>query len=72
PDPYSVAGTGSTGAAYAAPSYEQQYTYDQQQPQHQPQAAALDETSFFDTSMIDLEQLRQYEQGQGHGQGQGR
>ncbi|MCT4354181.1 ATP synthase F0 subunit B [Streptomyces sp. Je 1-79] len=69
PDPYSVAGTGSAGAAYAA-SYEQQYAYDQQ-PQHQPQpqAAALDETSFFDTSMIDLEQLRQYEQGHGHGQG---
>ncbi|MBT2897175.1 ATP synthase F0 subunit B [Streptomyces sp. McG3] len=40
----------------------------QQQPQ-QPQAAgqqdggALDETSLFDTSMIDLEQLRRYEQG---------
>lgn len=53
-------------------AYQQQYTYDQQsQPQHQPQpqAAALDETSFFDTSMIDLEQLRQYEQGHGHGQG---
>jgi len=31
------------------------------QPQQQP--AALDETSFFDTSMIDMEQLRQYEQG---------
>ncbi|MFV2121018.1 cell division initiation protein, partial [Streptomyces sp. Act-28] len=35
---------------------------------HTPQAphqqtAALDETSFFDTSMIDLEQLRRYEQG---------
>ncbi|MEE1941872.1 cell division initiation protein [Streptomyces sp. TRM 70361] len=34
-------------------------------PQHQPQQqpAALDETSFFDTSMIDMAQLRQYEQG---------
>ncbi|MFJ3905832.1 cell division initiation protein [Streptomyces sp. NPDC090025] len=31
--------------------------------QGQPQAAALDETSFFDTSMIDLEQLRRYEEG---------
>ncbi|MCC3774397.1 ATP synthase F0 subunit B [Streptomyces sp. UNOB3_S3] len=31
---------------------------------HQPRAAgALDETSFFDTSMIDLNRLRQYEQG---------
>ncbi|MER7049983.1 ATP synthase F0 subunit B [Streptomyces jumonjinensis] len=27
------------------------------------QAAALDETSFFDTSMIDLDELRRYEQG---------
>lgn len=46
-------------------AYQQQdpYAY-QQQPQVQPQAAALDETSFFDTSMIDLEQLRRYEQGQ--------
>lgn len=42
----------------------------QQQPQqhpHQQQAqdpqSALDETSLFDTSMIDLEQLRRYEQG---------
>ncbi|MGW4055137.1 cell division initiation protein [Streptomyces sp. NPDC004779] len=45
--------------------YQQQdpYAY-QQQPQAQPQSAALDETSFFDTSMIDLEQLRRYEQGQ--------
>ncbi|MDT9692737.1 cell division initiation protein, partial [Streptomyces sp. P9(2023)] len=43
PDPYSVAGTGSTGAAYAAPSYEQQYGYEQHQDpygyqqQQQPQ-----------------------------------
>ncbi|MDI9885262.1 ATP synthase F0 subunit B [Streptomyces sp. HNM0645] len=39
----------------------------QQQPQqaHQghAQPASLDETSFFDTSMIDMEQLRRYEQG---------
>jgi vacuolar-type H+-ATPase subunit H len=33
-------------------------------PQHLPeQQAALDETSLFDTSMIDLDQLRRYEQG---------
>lgn len=45
-------------------------TQAQQQPQqhpHQQQAqdpqGALDETSLFDTSMIDLEQLRRYEQG---------
>ncbi|MFJ5833177.1 ATP synthase F0 subunit B [Streptomyces sp. NPDC093089] len=47
-------------------AYQGQYGYDQQAyaPQAQPQqAAALDETSFFDTSMIDLEQLRRYEQG---------
>ncbi|MFE0644475.1 ATP synthase F0 subunit B [Streptomyces sp. NPDC058877] len=53
-------------------AYQGQYGYEQQQydPQgqgqpHQPQqVAALDETSFFDTGMIDLEQLRRYEQGQ--------
>ncbi|MFB7279705.1 ATP synthase F0 subunit B [Streptomyces hydrogenans] len=74
-DPYG-AGAGSTGAGYAAPyagqpqqadpyGYPQQDPYGyQQQPQVQQQPAALDETSFFDTSMIDLEQLRRYEQGQ--------
>ncbi|MFE6833663.1 DivIVA domain-containing protein [Streptomyces sp. NPDC057705] len=64
PDPYSAASGGSTGAAYAA-------HYDAQQPdpyaayQQQPQAPqpSLDETSLFDTSMINLDQLRQYEQG---------
>ncbi|MFI6473833.1 ATP synthase F0 subunit B [Streptomyces sp. NPDC050516] len=35
------------------------------QPQHQPQQAGLDETSLFDTSMINLDQLRAYEQGHG-------
>ncbi|NLU75049.1 ATP synthase F0 subunit B [Streptomyces sp. HNM0575] len=51
-----------------------------QQPQHPQQQ--LDETSFFDTSMIDLDQVREYEArhgggpgahggGQGHGYGQG-
>ncbi|MFZ3500620.1 cell division initiation protein [Streptomyces sp. 5.8] len=55
PDPYAV-------------SYDQQqpdpYGGYQQQPQPvQDQQAALDETSFFDTSMINLDQLRQYEQG---------
>ncbi|MEU6622214.1 ATP synthase F0 subunit B [Streptomyces litmocidini] len=54
-------------------AYQGQYGYEQQQydPHAQAQAhaqpqqaAALDETSFFDTSMIDLEQLRRYEQGQ--------
>ncbi|MEV8534160.1 cell division initiation protein [Streptomyces sp. NPDC051211] len=55
---------------YEAYAYQQQpdpyAAYQQpqqaQQPQH-PQQPALDETSFFDTSMINLDQLRQYEQG---------
>ncbi|MFH8686007.1 ATP synthase F0 subunit B [Streptomyces anulatus] len=54
----------------AQPDYgwQSQAQQPQSQPQ-QPQAAdqqgggALDETSLFDTSMIDLEQLRRYEQG---------
>ncbi|MFI0779155.1 cell division initiation protein [Streptomyces sp. NPDC021212] len=41
-----------------APQQPQQPPYPPQQP-----GAALDETSLFDTSMIDLDQLRQYEQG---------
>ncbi|MFE1345156.1 ATP synthase F0 subunit B [Streptomyces sp. NPDC058757] len=56
--------------AYQQPQQADPYGYPQQdpygygqQPQVQPQPAALDETSFFDTSMIDLEQLRRYEQG---------
>ncbi|MEW5632321.1 cell division initiation protein, partial [Streptomyces hydrogenans] len=48
---------------YQQPQQVDPYGY-QQQPQVQQQPAALDETSFFDTSMIDLEQLRRYEQGQ--------
>ncbi|WP_327353173.1 ATP synthase F0 subunit B [Streptomyces sp. NBC_01304] len=56
--------------------YPQQQGYDQsggyaethggQQPQHDP--SVLDETSLFDTSMISVDQLRQYEQGRGQGQ----
>ncbi|MCI0385623.1 ATP synthase F0 subunit B [Streptomyces sp. CNQ085] len=45
---------------YGQPQPQDPYAYQQQPPQ---QPAALDETSFFDTSMIDMEQLRQYEQG---------
>ncbi|UUN31425.1 cell division initiation protein [Streptomyces sp. FIT100] len=41
-------------------AYQQPQAQAQQQHQQQPQ---LDETSFFDTSMIDMEQLRRYEQG---------
>lgn len=50
--------------------YQQQPGYDQQQAQQQQpqqgypqQSAALDETSFFDTGMIDLDRLRELEQG---------
>ncbi|NXY93642.1 cell division initiation protein [Streptomyces sp. BR123] len=80
------AGSGSTGAAYAAPPYGDPYGYPQPPAQPDPYAAAyggqpdpyaayghhgagrpqqgaLDETSFFDTSMINVEQLRGYEQG---------
>ncbi|WP_405675664.1 ATP synthase F0 subunit B [Streptomyces sp. NBC_01511] len=41
---------------------QQQHPHPQQAQSQDPQAA-LDETSLFDTSMIDLEQLRRYEQG---------
>ncbi|MGC5344499.1 cell division initiation protein [Streptomyces sp. AM 4-1-1] len=51
------------------PAPEQEYGWQQQPPlpPHPPQPfpqgeSALDETSLFDTSMIDLEQLRRYEQ----------
>ena len=43
---------------YGQQQHPQQPPYPPQQP-----GAALDETSLFDTSMIDLDQLRQYEQG---------
>ncbi|TXS22570.1 cell division initiation protein [Streptomyces sp. ms191] len=50
--------------AYQQPQQQDPYAYQQQVQQQMPQQqAALDETSFFDTSMIDLEQLRRYEQG---------
>ncbi|MFP1627787.1 ATP synthase F0 subunit B [Streptomyces sp. 5K101] len=51
---------------YDPQQYAQQDPYAYQQPQPQSQAqqgAALDETSLFDTSMIDMEQLRRYEEG---------
>ncbi|MES4907627.1 MULTISPECIES: cell division initiation protein [unclassified Streptomyces] len=56
-------------SGYAPEQQPQQPQQPQQQLEHQPHhqhqqpAAALDETSLFDTSMIDLDQLRQYEQG---------
>ncbi|MEV6011208.1 ATP synthase F0 subunit B [Streptomyces sp. NPDC051976] len=50
------------------PQYDPQDPYRQQGQQHgqqhgYPQPAALDETSFFDTGMIDLNRLRELEQG---------
>lgn len=44
-----------------APEQQPAQVQHQAQAPHQP-AAALDETSLFDTSMIDLNQVRQYEQ----------
>ncbi|MBO3676796.1 cell division initiation protein [Streptomyces sp. NEAU-YJ-81] len=74
-DPYAMQG-GYQQDAYAWQQQAQAQGYDpnagyvppqpQQPPQHHQQqqsGAALDETSLFDTSMIDLDQLRQYEQG---------
>ncbi|MFE7774739.1 ATP synthase F0 subunit B [Streptomyces sp. NPDC057445] len=78
-DPYAggtshAGGYGGQQQGYAQQydqGYAQQYTYDQQQLHHQQAQAhaqdqaqpQLDETSFFDTGMIDMEQLRRYEQG---------
>ncbi|MFD7627586.1 cell division initiation protein [Streptomyces sp. NPDC059851] len=53
PDPYA--------AVYGGQS--DPYAVYGQQGAGRPQQGALDETSFFDTSMINLEQLRGYEQG---------
>ncbi|WP_329233294.1 MULTISPECIES: cell division initiation protein [unclassified Streptomyces] len=58
PDPY---------AAYQQQAYDpnqqQEYWPQQAQVPAQQGESALDETSLFDTGMIDLEQLRRYEQG---------
>ncbi|GGX80854.1 ATP synthase F0 subunit B [Streptomyces hiroshimensis] len=76
-DPYAWPSPAPGGDGYGAPGgYVPQQqpvqtpTLQQHQPAHhqpaqeRPQAGgALDETSLFDTSMIDLEQLRRYEQG---------
>ena len=55
---------------YVPQQAQQPYQQDPQQPglppqeqQYAPQPAALDETSFFDTGMIDLNRLRELEQG---------
>ncbi|MEV7832570.1 cell division initiation protein [Streptomyces subrutilus] len=57
PDPYA-------GYQQQPQDHQQHQPRQQPQEQHQPQQQpALDETSLFDTSMINLDQLRQYEQG---------
>ncbi|MFF0213662.1 DivIVA domain-containing protein [Streptomyces vinaceus] len=62
PDPYAAMGYEQQPDPYSAYQQPQQAVEHQQHQQH-PQQPALDETSFFDTSMINLDQLRQYEQG---------
>ncbi|GAA3763475.1 cell division initiation protein [Streptomyces tremellae] len=66
-DPYAYQQQGGYEQAGQAAPYGQDASqgYGWQQPQDaaQQQGAALDETSFFDTSMIDLEALRRYEEG---------
>ncbi|MEV5379989.1 cell division initiation protein [Streptomyces nondiastaticus] len=75
PDPYAVQSGYQQADPYAWPAHAQNdgygaaqggYVPQQHQPAQSPPHAgggALDETSLFDTSMIDLEQLRRYEQG---------
>lgn len=77
PDPYAAyqQQTGYDPNQYPPqPTSQPDYGWQQQQQQQQQQQAqphapaqqsdsALDETSLFDTGMIDLEQLRRYEQG---------
>ncbi|WP_105973782.1 ATP synthase F0 subunit B [Streptomyces geranii] len=64
-DPYAYQGYDGQQAAYD-PAQVQQGHLQPEQQQHQPQQPhALDETSFFDTTMISAEQLRAYEQGRG-------
>ncbi|MET8679457.1 cell division initiation protein [Streptomyces sp. NPDC004647] len=64
-DPYGYQQPYDPNAGYAPqpPQPPQPPQQQQQHPQQQQQASALDETSLFDTSVIDLDQLRQYEQG---------
>ncbi|AWK10946.1 cell division initiation protein [Streptomyces spongiicola] len=54
---------GGYGQGYDQGSYPGGYGARQQTDQGHAQPAPLDETSFFDTSMIDMERLRRYEQG---------
>ncbi|MFJ4965727.1 ATP synthase F0 subunit B [Streptomyces sp. NPDC088729] len=73
PDAYGYQQQGDPYAAYQQqPAYDangypvqpgQDYGWQQPQAQAQQGESALEETSLFDTSMIDLDQLRRYEQG---------
>ncbi|WP_372409901.1 cell division initiation protein [Streptomyces luteireticuli] len=65
-DPYAWQGGAQGYAAYPQQQDQGQQGQGRQGQEQQGAVApggALDETSFFDTSMIDLEQLRRYEQG---------
>ncbi|MFI1798602.1 cell division initiation protein [Streptomyces sp. NPDC020379] len=69
-DPYAWPAPAASGGydqhgGYPAPVGHQDHEQrPPQDPRHQPsQQPQLDETSLFDTSMIDLDQLRRYEQG---------
>lgn len=65
PDPYAVQGGYQDPYGYHQQHYAAQPQQVPQQHQQQPhqQGSGLDETSFFDTGMIDLDQLRRYEEG---------
>ncbi|MGW4199919.1 cell division initiation protein [Streptomyces sp. NPDC004726] len=60
-DPYAYQQLTAEQPRHEPPQHPQQQAPGHVQPHGQ--AAALDETSLFDTSMIDMEQLRRYEQG---------
>lgn len=74
--PYAVPQAAPRDAYYGQGPQDQGYGglpeqgYDPGYGPGRQQPASLDETSFFDTGMIDLDQVRQYEQGYG-GQGYG-
>ncbi len=72
---YATGGGQADPYAYQQPQQQDPYAYQQQSYDQnayadngqQQQGSALDETSLFDTSMISIDQLRQYEQGRGQG-----
>ncbi|WP_329311864.1 ATP synthase F0 subunit B [Streptomyces sp. NBC_01262] len=70
-DPYAAQQQGYQDPAYGYPQQQQPQYQDpaaqQESYGYQPQQAALDETSFFDTGMIDLDRLRELEQRRGLG-----